>query len=65
MVLDLGLTITKMFAEMMGGDIYLSSVINEGTTFTVSIPKTVIDPKKVKDQIDEVKVSEILVTFQY
>ena len=54
----LGLTITKMFAEMMGGDIGLSSVINEGTTFTVSIPKKVIDPKKVKDQIEEVIVSE-------
>ena len=54
----LGLTITKMFAEMMGGDISLSSVINEGTTFTVSIPRKVIDPKKVKDQIEEVIVSE-------
>ena len=54
----LGLTITKMFAEMMGGDIGLSSVINKGTTFTVSIPKKVIDPKKVKDQIEEVIVSE-------
>ena len=54
----LGLTITKMFAEMMGGDIGLSSLINEGTTFTVSIPKKVIDPKKVKDQIEEVIVSE-------
>ena len=54
----LGLTITKMFAEMMGGNIGLSSVINEGTTFTVSIPKKVIDPKKVKDQIEEVIASE-------
>ena len=34
-----------MFAEMMGGGISASSIINEGTTFTVSIPKTVIDPK--------------------
>ena len=54
----LGLTITKMFAEMMGGDIGLSSVINEGTTFTVSIPKEVIDPKKVNGQIEEVITSE-------
>ena len=36
----------------------MSSVINEGTTFTVSIPKKVIDPKKVKNQIEEVIVSE-------
>ena len=46
----LGLTITKMFSEMMGGGITLSSVINEGTTFTVTIPKIVIDPKKLKEE---------------
>ena len=51
----LGLTITKMFAEMMGGSIDLSSVLNEGTSFTVSIPKNVIDPKKIKEKIDNVK----------
>ena len=50
----LGLTITKMFAEMMGGGINLSSKINEGTTFIVSVPKVVIDPKKIKDQIHKV-----------
>ena len=37
-----------MFAEMMGGGISASSVLNEGTTFSVSIPKTVMDPKKVE-----------------
>ena len=61
----LGLTITKMFAEMMGGDIGLSSVINEGTTFTVSIPKKVIDPKKVERSIESSHTTKILVTFQY
>tara|TARA_B100000900_G_scaffold276711_1_gene236591 strand:+ start:1718 stop:6598 length:4881 start_codon:yes stop_codon:yes gene_type:complete len=54
----LGLTITKMFAEMMGGNIQLSSVINKGTTFTVSIPKEVIDPKKVKDPIEGIITSD-------
>ena len=49
----LGLTITKMFSEMMGGGITLSSVINEGTTFTVTIPKIVIDPKKLKEEVGE------------
>ena len=49
----LGLTITKMFSEMMGGGITLSSVINEGTTFTVTIPKIVIDPKKLKEEAKE------------
>ena len=53
----LGLTITKMFAEMMGGGISASSVLNEGTTFSVSIPKTVMDPKKVGEVINEVKLS--------
>ena len=52
----LGLTITKMFAEMMGGRIALSSIINEGTTFTVTIPKFVIDPKKVKDKIEDISL---------
>jgi CheY-like chemotaxis protein/two-component sensor histidine kinase len=42
----LGLTITKMFAEMMGGDIDLSSEEGKGTTFIVTIPITVIDKKK-------------------
>ena len=37
----------------MGGGITLSSVINEGTTFTVTIPKIVIDPKKLKEVAEE------------
>ena len=42
----LGLTITKMFAEMMGGDINLKSEEGKGTTFTATIPLLVIDKKK-------------------
>ena len=42
-----------MFSEMMGGGITLSSVINEGTTFTVTIPKVVIDPKRLKEKQKE------------
>ena len=59
----LGLTITKMFAEMMGGDISLTSVINEGTTFTVSIPKLVIDPKKVKEKLASSSINKDSNTF--
>ena len=59
----LGLTITKMFAEMMGGDISLTSVINEGTTFTVSIPKLVIDPKKVKEKLASSSIHKDSNTF--
>ncbi len=42
----LGLTITKMFAEMMGGDISLTSEEDKGTIFTVTIPLAVVDKKK-------------------
>ena len=61
----LGLTITKMFAEMMGGGISASSIINEGTTFTVSIPKTVIDPKKLKEIANQGKSSTESENFRY
>ena len=42
----LGLTITKMFAEMMGGEINLKSKEGKGTTFTVTIPKVVKELKE-------------------
>ena len=44
----LGLTITKMFAEMMGGDINLKSKEGEGTTFTATIPLKVKELKVVQ-----------------
>ncbi len=37
----LGLTICKRFALMMGGDILVESVPDQGTTFTVHVPTTV------------------------
>ncbi|MGD1855874.1 MAG: response regulator [Leptolyngbyaceae cyanobacterium] len=37
----LGLTITKQFISMMGGEVLVDSVYGEGTTFTLTIPKTV------------------------
>ena len=37
----LGLTISKYFINMMGGNITLESYPNQGTTFTVHIPATV------------------------
>ena len=46
----LGLTITKMFAEMMGGMIDVTSVEGEGTTFTVTLPKVVTDDTSDLDQ---------------
>jgi len=47
----LGLTITKMFAEMMGGDINLTSEEGKGTTFTVTIPLVVVDKKKQNTEV--------------
>ncbi|MEI6089935.1 MAG: PAS domain S-box protein [bacterium] len=34
----LGLTLTKKYIDLVGGEIKLSSIINEGTTFTVLLP---------------------------
>ena len=52
----LGLTITKMFAEMMGGDINLKSKEGEGTTFIVTIPTKVSNPKK-QDVVQNTEVT--------
>lgn len=37
----LGLTITKQFIAMMGGDITVNSIYGEGTTFTITLPKSI------------------------
>jgi signal transduction histidine kinase/CheY-like chemotaxis protein len=34
----LGLAISRRFCQMMGGDITVSSIINEGSTFTIDLP---------------------------
>jgi CheY-like chemotaxis protein/anti-sigma regulatory factor (Ser/Thr protein kinase) len=41
----LGLVICRRFAQMMGGDIVAESDYGHGTTFTVTLPAEVSDPK--------------------
>jgi signal transduction histidine kinase len=44
----LGLTISKHFAQMMGGDISVASRLNEGSTFTVRMPVQLPDAGLIK-----------------
>ncbi|MFQ5593212.1 MAG: response regulator [Anaerolineae bacterium] len=41
----LGLTITRHFCQMMGGDITVESELGVGSTFTIRLPAEVIDAK--------------------
>jgi signal transduction histidine kinase len=42
----LGLTITRSFCQMMGGDIKVESELEKGTTFTVLLPAQVVKAQK-------------------
>lgn len=47
----LGLTITKQFATMMGGDIIVESQLNKGSQFTLHLPQTVHAESKVVSEV--------------
>lgn len=48
----LGLTISKRFSQMMGGDITVESEEGKGTTFTLILPVKVKEEKKVNETRD-------------
>lgn len=65
----LGLSITKHIVELMGGTIELESVYNEGTTFTVTIPQTVVDWQTLEESpdisVEEAESAELFTTEGY
>jgi PAS domain S-box-containing protein len=54
----LGLVITRKFCEMMQGDINVESTPGEGTTFTIRLPATVMEPKARPKPIEVVVPAE-------
>ena len=62
----LGLAITKNLVELMGGEIKVTSVLNEGTTFTFLLPVEIIEKANVQHeqiQINSDESSEVLKTL--
>jgi signal transduction histidine kinase len=49
----LGLTITKEFCEMMGGDITVFSELDKGSTFTIRLPAILTDFSQSTEKSDK------------
>jgi signal transduction histidine kinase/CheY-like chemotaxis protein len=50
----LGLSITKRLVEMMGGYIHVTSAENQGSKFSISIPKVPVAEKALKAETDTI-----------
>ena len=48
----LGLSITKKLVELMNGNIHVESVYGAGSTFTVTIPQTIVDKRTIEEMPD-------------
>ena len=65
----LGLSISKGYIEMMGGDIKVSSKVGVGSVFTVEIEQEIVDETnmkvediRVREALDEGRISDITFT---
>ncbi|MEG4209108.1 urea ABC transporter substrate-binding protein [Microcoleus sp. S13_B4] len=48
----LGLTISRRFCQMMGGDITVESEFNCGSSFTIRLPIAITSPKEAQDDLE-------------
>jgi signal transduction histidine kinase/CheY-like chemotaxis protein len=55
----LGLTITRKFCEMMGGDVSVASEPGKGATFTARIPAQGVDPQATRASIENLAAAVV------